>query len=155
MLFRSGKKGPVGAVAHDVPRCQGVWLYNSNKEPVVVWGTEAGDHTQPETAVVHQPLGANLTQPPVRRRLVRSTTTGTISGLITQILSWSALTMEQRLRDWSEEDAGDVYTLIFGNYAGAVIIGDINFSEPSPGRDPDGNPEIKVSFNYWDTGRVV
>ena len=151
----NAKKGPVGAVAHDVPRCQGVWLYNSNKEPVVVWGTEAGDHTQPETAVVHQPLGANLTQPPVRRRLVRSTTTGTISGLITQILNWSALTMEQRLRDWSEEDAGDVYKLIFGNYAGEVIIGDINFGEPSPGRDPDGNPEIKVSFNYWDTGRVV
>ena len=151
----NAKKGPVGAVAHDVPRCQGVWLYNAAKEPVVVWSTEAGDHTQAETAVVHQPLGANLTQPPVRRRLVRATTAGTISGMITQILSWSALVMEQRLRDWSEDDAGDVYTLIFGNYAGKVFIGDITFSEVSPGRDPDGNPEFKVSYSYWDTGQVV
>ncbi|MGH3475295.1 MAG: DNRLRE domain-containing protein [Nocardioidaceae bacterium] len=151
----NSKKGPVGPVASDVPRCQGVWLYNADKEPVVLWATDAGDHTQAETAVVHQPLGANLNQPPVRRRLVRATTTGNVSGLITEILGWSALVMEQRLRDWVEEDAGAVYTLIFGNYAGAVIIGDVTFSETSPGRDPDGNPEIKVSYNYWDTGRVV
>jgi hypothetical protein len=151
----NGDKGPVGATATAVPRCQGVWLYNSEKEPVVLWSTEAGDHTQAETAVVHQPLGANLTQPPVRRRLVRATTAGAISGLITEILDWPALVMEQRLRDWSEDDAGAVYTLIFGNYAGAVIIGDVTFSEPSPGRDPDGNPEVRVSFNYWDTGQVV
>lgn len=151
----NSKKGPVGPVAHHVPRCQGVWLYNADKEPVVLWSTEAGDHTQPETAVVHQPLGANLNQPPVRRRLVRATTAGNVSGLITEILGWSALVMEQRLRDWVEEDAGAVYTLIFGNYAGQVIIGDVTFSEPSPGRDPDGNPEIRVSYNYWDTGRVV
>ena len=151
----NAKKGPVGAVAHDVPRCQGVWLYNADKEPVVLWSTEAGDHTQPETAVVHQPLGANLTQPPVRRRLVRATTAGAVSGLITEILDWPALVMEQRLRDWAEDDAGATYTLIFGNYAGSVIIGDVTFSEVSPGRDPDGNPELKVSYNYWDTGRVV
>lgn len=151
----NGDKGPVGATATAVPRCQGVWLYNADKEPVVLWNTEAGDHTQAETAVVHQPLGANLVQPPVRRRLVRATTAGAISGLITEILDWSALEMEQRLRDWSEEDAGAVYTLVFGNFAGAVIIGDLTFSEPSPGRDPDGNPEVRVSFNYWDTGQVV
>lgn len=151
----NGDKGPVGAIAEAVPRCQGVWLYNSEKEPVVVWSTEAGDHTQAETAVVHQPLGANLIQPPVRRRLVRATTAGAVSGLITEILDWPALVMEQRLRDWAEDDAGAVYTLIFGNYAGAVIIGDVTFSEPSPGYDPDGNPEVRVSFNYWDTGQVV
>jgi hypothetical protein len=149
------KKGPVGATATAVPRCQGVWLYNADKEPVVLWNTDAGDHTQAETAVVHQPLGSNLTQPPVRRRLVRATTAGTISGLITEIGDWPSLVMEQRLRDWAEEDAGDVYTLIFGNFAAEVIIGDVNFTEPSPGRDPDGNPEIGASFSYWATGGVV
>lgn len=148
-------KGPVGAVARLVSRCSGIWLYNAAGDSVVLWGTDTGDQTQTETAVVHQPLGDNVTAAPIRRRLIRSTTGGSITGTVVDVLDWKALTIEQRLRAWAENDAGDTYTLVFGNYTGRVIIGDITFSESNPGKDENGNPTFKVTLNYWDTGEVV
>lgn len=148
-------KGPTGTVVRLVPRCQGIWLYNTAGDSVVLWGTDTGDQTQTETAIVHQPLGDNTVTAPIRRRLVRSTPGGSITGTVIDVLTWKALDSEQRLRDWADNDAGDPYILVFGNYAGKVIIGDLTFSEVHPGKDRAGNPVFKVTLNYWDTGEVI
>lgn len=160
-------KGPVGAVARLVPRCMGIWLYDQNGDPVVLWGDDSADQAQTETAIVHQPLGESAVVAPVRRRLVRAAASGSLSGRLISVAgggsSWPIDVMEARLRAWAQNDAGDPYTLILGNYSGRVILGDITILEqplsiaPGRGSTPTrtDEPTFLVTANWWDTGAVI
>jgi hypothetical protein len=144
----NGTRGPGGAGAALVPTAEGIWL-SSVDDPtqrVVLFGTDAGQE-QPETAVVHQPIGDGVETAVVRRRLIRSKPQGAIAGTIANTARTNALELENRLRGWVADDAGSTYWLQLGGYTGRVIIGDVTFSEaktrPSSGR------VVNVAFSWW------
>jgi hypothetical protein len=169
----NGKKSIGGPTFTGVPRCFGIWLaevdsyFPSPANPdlvqdptrrVVLWGGADQEQTQPETAIVHQPLPATLSAsgtaaPVVRRRLLRSAPQGALSGTIiyvgdatpTEPLP-SPQRVEELLREWTAADSGTRYLLTLGNFTGEVILGDITLVE-TPVQHPER--QLAASMNWW------
>lgn len=169
----NGKKSLGGPEFIGVPRCFGIWLtevdayFPSPSDPdvvqdlsrrVVLWGGADQEQTQPETAIVHQPLpaslsGAGTAAPVVRRRLLRSAPQGAISGTViyvgeatpTEPLP-SPQQVEALLREWADADSGTRYLLTLGNYTGEVILGDITLVE-TPVQQPER--QLSAAMNWW------
>lgn len=169
----NGKKAAGGPTFTGVPRCLGIWLAEADAyfptaaDPdaprdltrrVVLWGGEGQEQTQPETAIVHQPLpatlsGAGTAAPVVRRRLLRSAPQGSLTGTVIYVGEGAPAEqvpspehVEALLREWTEADAGRRYLLTLGNYTGEVIIGDITLAE-TPVQQPER--QLSASLNWW------
>lgn len=159
----NGKTAKGGPTATVTPRCRGIWIANADyldsgpvdaeETWVPIWTGEDQEQTQPETSIVHQPLpgAGEAVANPVRRRLVRAGAQGTITGQVIGIEGNTAITAVERaetlLRNWSENDAGQLYWLVLGNYCGTVILGDINFTEPY--LNNESQRVLDVSLNWW------
>lgn len=169
----NGKKSLGGPVFTGTPRCFGIWLaeadayFPSPATPdvvqdltrrVVLWGGADQEQTQPEAAIIHQPLPATLSgsgtaAPVIRRRLLRSAPQGALSGTIiyvgdatpTEPLP-SPERVEELLREWADADAGTRYLLTLGNFTGEVILGDITLIE-TPVQQPER--QLAASMNWW------
>lgn len=169
----NGKKSIGGPTFTGTPRCFGIWLaevdsyFPSPGDPdlvqdltrrVVLWGGADQEQTQPESAIIHQPLPATLSgsgtaAPVVRRRLLRSAPQGALSGTViyvgdatpTEPLP-SPQRVEELLREWAAADSGTRYLLTLGNFTGEVILGDINLTE-TPVQHPER--QLAVSMNWW------
>lgn len=108
-----------------------------NSRPVVDQITEEG-------SVVHTPVHGNLVVEPVRRRLVRTTRAGSVTGVVIN-------EDEDILLGWVEADSGLKYRLIFGKVNWPVIIGDYSpsdvfYNHPDPECD---DLMVQVLFNWW------
>lgn len=159
----NGTKGPLGATVDLIPTCRGIWLTDTASidepgeapEQVVVWTGEDQDQSQPETSVVHQPIGdgtitGGTRVPVVRRRLLRSAPQGTISGTLADVHGWTGRDMETRLRAWVAQDAGQHRILQLGGYTSEVIIGDVTFTETPLVDDLSVDARIvTVSLGWW------
>lgn len=169
----NGKKAIGGPEFSGIPRCFGIWLtevdayFPSPADPdavqdltrrVVLWGNDGQEQTQPESAIVHQPLpatlsGAGTAAPVVRRRLLRSAPQGAISGTVifvgdatpTEPLP-SPEHVEALLREWADADTGTRYLLTLGNFTGEVILGDITLAE-TPVQQPER--QLSAAMNWW------
>lgn len=169
----NGKKSIGGPTFTATPRCLGIWLaevdsyFPSPADPdavqdltrrVVLWGGDGQEQTQPESAIVHQPLPATLSgsgtaAPVVRRRLLRSAPQGALSGTViyvgdatpTEPLP-SPERVEELLREWAAADSGTRYLLTLGNFTGEVILGDITLAE-TPVQQPER--QLAASMNWW------
>lgn len=144
----NGVRGPGGAGDALVPTCEGIWL-SSVEDPtqrVVLFGTDAGQE-QPETAIVHQPIGDGPETPVVRRRLIRSKPQGSIAATIADTARTNAFELENRLRAWVDDDAGATYWLQLGGYTGRVILGDVTFTEPKV--RPSTGRAVAVGLSWW------
>lgn len=159
----NGTKGPLGQTVTTIPRCRGIWLTDvaSVDEPgetparIVIWTGDDQDQSQPETSIVHQPIGDGTIKggnrvPIVRRRLLRSAPQGNLSGLLATVRTFEGRAMEELLRAWVDQDAGQHRILQLGGWTGEVIIGDVAFTEQPLEDDlsPDGRI-VKVGLSWW------
>lgn len=169
----NGKKSIGGPTFTSVPRCLGIWLaevdsyFPSPADPdavqdltrrVALWGGDGQEQTQPESAIVHQPLPATLSgsgtaAPVVRRRLLRSAPQGALSGTVIYIGDATPTEplptperVEELLREWAAADSGTRYLLTLGNFTGEVILGDITLVE-TPVQQPER--QLAASMNWW------
>lgn len=169
----NGKKSIGGPTFTGIPRCFGIWLaevdsyFPSPANPdvvqdltrrVVLWGGADQEQTQPESAIVHQPLPATLSgsgtaAPVVRRRLLRSAPQGALSGTVIYVgdaTPTEPLPSPQRveglLREWAAADSGTRYLLTLGNFTGEVILGDVNLTE-TPVQHAER--QLAASMNWW------
>ena len=105
-------------------------------------GVPAIDMATVENSIVHTPINQGVRTEPVRRRLTRTTKSGSIEGS-------AHGGYEDTLEKWTDEDSGTKYRLIFGKVNWPVILGDYNPIELSaypPGCGPD---RVLVSMNWW------
>lgn len=169
----NGRRALAGPTYVGTPRCMGIWLtevdayFPSPADPdlvqdltrrVVLWGNDGQEQTQPETAIVHQPLPATLSAsgtaaPVVRRRLLRSAPQGSLSGTVIYVGDSTPTEplptpqhVEALLREWAQADSGTRYLLTLGNYTGEVILGDITLVE-TPVQQPER--QLSAAMNWW------
>jgi hypothetical protein len=126
-----------------------VWIVNprtgktievlgNNDVPVVAQLTEEG-------SILHTPVHGNLVVEPVRRRLMRTTRSGAIEGLV---LNGD----EGRLNSWALSDSRLRYRLIFGKVNWPIIFGDYSptdvfYTHPDPECD---DTLVLVNLNWWE-----
>jgi hypothetical protein len=125
---------------------QSVWIVDpTDGRKIEIFG--AGDvptveqETQ-EGAILHAPVHGDLRIEVVRRRLMRTTRAGSVTGLVFD-------QDEQTLDDWTRADSGRKYRLIFGKVNMSVIIGDYSPVDDfySENCGPD---RLLISFNWWE-----
>jgi hypothetical protein len=146
----NGQWSNVGPSATITPTCSGIWLLNTEDQTrAVLWGQEEGEQTQPEVAVVHQPItSADGEVEVIRRRLLRYPRQGTVAGVVVDTPDVPASMSETNLRAWAEEDAGTLYRLVLGDLNDVVILGDLSFRE-DPRNGPGNGRVLNVSANWW------
>jgi hypothetical protein len=113
-------------------------ILGNNSLPVVAQVTEEG-------SIIHTPVHGNLIVEPVRRRLMRTTRSGSIEGLVLN-------SDEDMLESWALSDSSLKYRLIFGKVNWPVIIGDYNptdvfYNHPDPKCD---DTLVLVGLNWWE-----
>jgi len=126
-----------------------VWMVNprtnaqievlgNDEVPVVAQVTEEG-------SIIHTPVHGNLVVEQVRRRLMRTTKSGNIEGLV---LNGD----EDRLNSWALGDSGLKYRLIFGKVNWPIIFGDYSPTDvfyPHPDPECD-DTVVLVALNWWE-----
>jgi len=117
---------------------QQIEILGNNAVPVVSQVTEEG-------SILHTPVHGNLVVEPVRRRLMRTTRSGSIEGLV---LNGD----EGRLNSWALSDSGLKYRLIFGKVNWPIIFGDYSptdvfYNHPDPKCD---DTLVLVALNWWE-----
>ena len=169
----NGARAIAGPTFVGTPQCVGIWLaevdsyFPSAADPdlvqdltrrVVLWGNEGQEQTQPESAIVHQPLpttpsASGTAAPVVRRRLLRSAPQGALSGTVVHAVDSTPTEtlptpqrVEELLREWAAADSGTRYLLTLGNYTGEVILGDITLVE-TPVQWTER--QLSVAMNWW------
>lgn len=97
--------------------------------------------TTEEASILHTPLNDGLIVEPIRRRIIRTTRSGTITGMV---INEDEATMDR----WVEDDSALRYRLIFGKVNWSVIIGDYS---PADVFYPEscGPDRLMVSLNWW------
>lgn len=113
-------------------------ILGNNGVPVVSQVTEEG-------AILHAPVHGNLVVEPVRRRLMRTTRTGSVEGLVLN-------EDEDTLNEWALSDSALRYRLIFGKVNWSIIFGDYSptdvfYTHPDPECD---DTLVLTSFNWWE-----
>lgn len=106
--------------------------------PVVSQVTEEG-------SVLHTPVHGDLVVEPVRRRLMRTTRTGSVEGLVLN-------SDEDTLEEWALSDSSAKYRLIFGKVNWSVIFGDysptdVYYTHPDPQCD---DTVVLIALNWWE-----
>lgn len=128
------------------PTGRGLWLVDpTTSTAALLWGNDAGSWGSEDTAVVHHPVSDGVA--PVRRRLRRGTMSGSISGTLVDVGSFTAAASEAALEAFKLNDAGHEYRLIAGHMNLAVIVGDILVT-PSPASKA-GGVVAGAQFNFW------
>jgi len=112
-------------------------ILGNNSLPVVAQVTEEG-------SIIHTPVHGDLVVEPVRRRLMRTTRSGGIEGLV---LNGD----EDILNEWALGDSSLKYRLIFGKVNWPIIFGDYSptdvfYNHPDPKCD---DTLVLVSLNWW------
>jgi len=115
-----------------------VEILGNNDVPVVAQLTEEG-------SILHTPVHGNLIVEPVRRRLMRTTRSGSIEGLVLN-------SDEGDLEKWALADSGLHYRLIFGKVNWPIIFGDYSptdvfYNHPDPECD---DTLVLVALNWWE-----
>jgi hypothetical protein len=144
-----GVSSAIGDKVTDTLTTSSVWIVNprtgsqieilgNNSVPVVSQLTEEG-------SVIHTPVHGNLIVEPVRRRLMRTTRSGSIEGLV---LNGD----EGRLNQWAILDSSLKYRLIFGKVNWPIIFGDYSptdvfYNHPDPKCD---DTLVLVALNWWE-----
>jgi hypothetical protein len=113
-------------------------IFGNNEVPVVSQVTEEG-------SVLHTPVHGNLVVEQVRRRLMRTTRSGGIEGLVLN-------NDEDTLNGWALSDSGLKYRLIFGKVNWSIIFGnysptDVFYTHPDPECD---DTLVLVLLNWWE-----
>lgn len=130
--------------------CSGVWLTDLDTgDRIVIYNAEV-EQTQPENAIVHEPINPATQGNVVRRRLVRFNPQGSIAGLLADVekpFMPTARQCERLLRTWANKDAGHRYQLQLGGYTANVILADITFIERDDNRTEDRM--LDVSLNWY------
>jgi len=145
----NGVTSAIGPSVTDIFSTGSVWMVNprtgrqieilgNNDVPVVAQLTEEG-------SILHTPVHGNLVVEPVRRRLMRTTRSGSIEGLV---LNGD----EGRLNSWALADSGLRYRLIFGKVNWPIIFGDYSptdvfYTHPDPECD---DTLVLVLLNWWE-----
>jgi hypothetical protein len=115
-----------------------VEIFGNDDVPAVAQLTEEG-------SILHTPVHGNLIVEPVRRRLMRTTRSGSIEGLVLN-------SHEGRLNSWALADSGLHYRLIFGKVNWPIIFGDYSptdvfYSHPDPECD---DTLVLILLNWWE-----
>lgn len=142
-----GLPGPLtGPSASATLRTKTVWLVNprdgSKVEVLGYSGTPAISQETEETGIVHVPISDGLMVESKRRRVVRSTRSGTIEGTVLN-------EHEDVLTDWVTEDSGLKYRLIFGKVNWPVILGDYGPQDIAAYPDGCGPDRILISLDWY------
>jgi hypothetical protein len=95
-----------------------------------------------EAAVLHFPINGGTVVEPKRRRLVRTTRQGTISGTVLN-------EHEGILEGWSEADSGLKYRLIFGKVNWSVILGDYSPTDVLYQDVSLSANRVIISLSWW------
>lgn len=115
-----------------------VEVFGNNSAPAVSQVTE-------EASILHTPVQGDLVVEPVRRRLVRTTRSGGIEGLVLN-------NDENVLQEWVLSDSALKYRLIFGKVNWSMIFGDytptdVFYTHPDPECD---DTLVLMSLNWWE-----
>jgi len=125
---------------------RGSWLVNprtGDQVEIVGYGENpAIDQEVGEQSVVHVPINGGLLVEPKRRRLVRTTKMGSITGMV---LNEHGELMEE----WATGDSAEKFRLIFGRVNWSVILGDYVPWEISAYADACGPDKVSVQLNWW------
>jgi hypothetical protein len=123
-----------------------VWLVNPRTgEKVAVYGegdVPTVEQVVTENSVLHVPVSGARVVEPVRRRLVRTTRSGSIEGVV--------LNADGEVLDaWTAAPSGDKYRLVFGRVNWSVILGD--YSPSDKFYDDLQTPDrLGVAMNWWE-----
>lgn len=144
-----GVTSSIGLEVTDIFSTGSVWMVNprsgkqieilgNNEKPVVSQVTEEG-------SVLHTPVHGNLVVETVRRRLMRTTRSGGIEGLV---LNGD----EDTLQKWALADSALRYRLIFGKVNWPIIFGDYSptdvfYTHPDPQCD---DTLVLILLNWWE-----
>lgn len=144
-----GTTSVIGPEVTDIFSTGSVWMVNprtgnrveilgNNDVPVVAQLTEEG-------SILHTPVHGDLVVEPVRRRLMRTTRSGSIEGLVVN-------GHEGRLNGWALNDSALKYRLIFGKVNWPIIFGDYSptdvfYSHPDPECD---DTLVLILLNWWE-----
>jgi len=113
-------------------------IFGNDDVPVVSQLTEEG-------SVLHTPVHGDLVVEPVRRRLMRTTRSGGIEGLVLN-------DDENTLNAWALNDSALKYRLIFGKVNWPIIFGDYSPTDvfyPHP--DPECDDTlVLILLNWWE-----
>lgn len=129
-----------------------IWLLNPLTDERIAIQGENGvpvvSQTVEEAAIVHTPVIGEGVVEPVRRRLMRTTRSGSITGIVTND---DGRDDEGTLERWIDEEPGSTrYRLIFGKVNWPVIIGDYVPTEVL-GYDGKCDPtRVGVNLNWWE-----
>ena len=115
-----------------------VEIFGNDDVPTVAQLTEEG-------SILHTPVHGNLIVEPVRRRLMRTTRSGSIEGLVLNA-------HEDRLKGWAVADSALHYRLIFGKVNWSIIFGDYSptdvfYNHPDPECD---DTLVLIMLNWWE-----
>ena len=113
-------------------------ILGNDDVPTVAQLTEEG-------SVLHTPVHGNLVVEPVRRRLMRTTRSGSIEGLVLN-------NDENILNSWALNDSALHYRLIFGKVNWPIIFGDYSptdvfYNHPDPECD---DLLVLILLNWWE-----
>lgn len=144
----SGVESAEGPTVTNTLVTQSVWMVDPRTgDSIEITGYNAKpqvDQITEEGSVIHTPVHGDLVVEPVRRRLVRTTRAGSVSGVVVN-------EDEDTLNEWVEADSNLRYRLIFGKVNWSVIIGDYSpsdvfYNHPDPECD---DLLVQVLFNWW------
>jgi hypothetical protein len=138
-----------GPVVTERFHTDGIWLVDTrNGDRVEFLGLGQApvieQHTD-EGSIVHTPVHGDLVVEQVRRRLMRTTRYGSISGLLT-------CDDEDTMDAWVAGDSGQKFRLIFGKSNWPVIIGDYDPSDQFYPGD-FGADRVLCALNWWQRQR--
>lgn len=135
----------VGPTVTSSPSTASVWLVDPRTDArveVLGWDDRpAVEQSTEEQAILHIPINGGLKVEPKRRRLTRSTRSGSVSGVVLN-------EHEDTLLAWVEGDSGVKYRLIFGKVNWPVIIGDYSPTDVFYS-DACGPDRVLVALNWW------
>jgi len=145
----NGVTSALGPTLTDTFSTGSVWMVNPRSgTKIEIFGNDdvpAVAQLTEEGSILHTPVHGNLIVEPVRRRLMRTTRSGSIEGLVLN-------SDEDALDRWVNNDSGLKYRLIFGKVNWSVIFGDysptdIFYNHPDPACD---DTVVLVSLNWWE-----
>lgn len=103
------------------------------------------EQTTEEQSILHTPINGGLIVEPKRRRIIRTTRSGTMTGAVLG-------DDETLLDDWANADSGTKYRLVFGKVNWSVILGDYSPQDVFYPEGVDceaGETRVLIALNWW------
>jgi hypothetical protein len=135
-----------GPTVTSKPYTRSAWLVDprtGTRIEILGYGEEpAIEQETIEQSILHVPISGGQIVEPKRRRLMRTTRAGSISGMVQDL-------HEATLDEWSLGDSGAKYRLVFGKVNWSVIIGDYNPVDLMAYPKGCGSDKVLFSLNWW------